>query len=210
MMIVAASGAVRPWQCRLANRQLAPRVFAISLPTLRHARRQAASGLVCLRLRSNVDHSARHRQDSPPPAGFHPIAAPSGLLRRYRGRIRARRRATPTRSMAIAAAKFLPSRKGAKTLLSIQTRAAASPGNPLGLVTPSPASRRKNHCGRRFSPSPRGRIPRATKSPPSTVLRCASARASAGSTPSLGRSFWASPRGTPDEPDALAPNRREP
>jgi hypothetical protein len=63
-------------------------------------------------------------------------------------RIRVTRRATPIRSLASAAAKFLPSRKGAKTLLSIQTRAAASPGNPLGLVTPSPASRRKNHCGR--------------------------------------------------------------
>jgi len=42
---------------------------------------------------------------------------------------------------------------------------------PLGFVTPSPAGRRGNRYGRRFSPSPFGRIPRATKSPAAAVLR---------------------------------------
>ena len=61
---------------------------------------------------------------------------------------------------------------------------------PSVLLTPSPSSRRKNLSGQRFSPSPCGRIPRETKSPPSKVLHDVPARASAGSAPSLAGLCW--------------------
>jgi hypothetical protein len=68
--------------------------------------------------------------------------------------------------------------------------------NPLGFVTLSPTGRPSNRYGRRFSPSPFGRIPRETKSPASAVLRSAPADASVGAAPAFGRAFSASPRGT--------------
>ena len=79
---------------------------------------------------------------------------------------------------------------------------------PSVLLTPSPASRRKNLCGQRFSPSPAANSSRnkiaALRGPP---LRSGPRKrgCSAVSQPDL----QASPRGTPDKPDALGNNRRE-